>query len=149
MDVSSKSFYKRLLAWVGSLVSFSAVVLLLHELFVDRLGCIENYGIAFGIGIPQELLLGINAIIVLSLFIFGIWHIKNSNIKDVIYKLLGLGLVLVGGSLNLYERFNTGFVCDYIRYARIRGNIADILVVVGCLLLGIVIIKNSKNEYTK
>lgn len=83
----------------------------------------RNYGISFGQVIPG--ILWINSLLILILFI---WFIRSKN-----WRLLP---IIVGGMLNLVERWRMGFVSDYWRIAgtNLYNNFNDWLIFGGVTL---------------
>jgi lipoprotein signal peptidase len=57
-----------------------------------------------------------------------VWFLKSKNWR--------VGLVVLGGGLNLWERFRVGFVTDYWRipYTNIYNNVNDWLIFIGAAL---------------
>jgi len=108
---------------------------------------VENTGGAYGIGNGSTLMfIIVNAIIItlITKFILS----KKNDIST--YILISLGLVLSGGIGNLTDRIFRGFVVDYIDFNPLIKypvfNIADICVVVGCLIIGMNLIVNAIRE---
>ena len=110
---------------------------------VLNLTYIENTGGAFGIGNNSTLMFIISNIIVITLVTKFIISKKDEVSK---YILISLGLILAGGIGNLIDRIFRGFVIDYIDFNPLIKypvfNIADIYVVVGCILIGINLFAN-------
>ena len=124
---------------------------------VLNLTYIENTGGAFGFGNNNTMMLIILNVILITM-ILKIALSKKNKLSN--YILIGLGLVLSGGIGNLIDRIFRGFVIDYIDFNPLIKypvfNIADICVVLGCMIVGINIIvdvikernKLSKIQYT-
>ena len=93
----------------------------------------ENIGVAFSLGEATPMLvLIIHILLVLSITIFMIKY--NKRIKDQIPFIL----MLAGGLGNLIDRLFRGHVVDFINFKGLRFpvfNIADIFVVLGCIIL--------------
>ena len=102
---------------------------------------IENTGGAFGIGNNNTLMFIIVNIIVITLIAKFIIS-KKDEIST--YILISLGLIIAGGIGNLIDRIFRGFVVDYIDINPLIKypvfNMADICVVVGCMIIGISLI---------
>ena len=102
---------------------------------------IENTGGAFGIGNNNTLMFIIVNIIVITLIAKFIIS-KKDEIST--YILISLGLIIAGGIGNLIDRIFRGFVVDYIDINPLIKypvfNLADICVVVGCMIIGISLI---------
>lgn len=114
---------------------------------VLNLTYVENTGGAFGIGNNNTIIFIIVNIIVLTL-ITAFIVLKKSQLS--MYGLIGLGLILAGGIGNLIDRVFRGFVIDYIDFNPLIRypvfNIADIYVVIGCLIIAINLIVNIIRE---
>jgi len=119
---------------------------------VLNLTYIENTGGAFGIANNNTIMFVIINIIVITI-ISKIIILKRNEISTKI--LIGLGLILAGGIGNLIDRIFRGFVVDYIDFNPIIKypvfNIADIYVVLGCMIIVINIIIGmikKENDYS-
>jgi lipoprotein signal peptidase len=81
---------------------------------------IKNFGMSFGKMLPGLIWFesGIWAVTV-------VWLLKSKNWR--------VGLMVVGGGLNLWERFKWGFVVDYWRipFTNIYNNVNDWLIFIG------------------
>lgn len=108
---------------------------------------VENKGGAYGIGNDSTLMFIIVNAIVITLITKFILSKKN-DIST--YILISLGLILAGGTGNLVDRVFRGFVVDYIDFNHLIKfpvfNIADICVVLGCMLVIINLIINTIKE---
>lgn len=84
---------------------------------------IRNSGISFGISIP-----GINLIATMVLVVVIYFFVKTRD--------WGLGLIALGGGLNLGERIISGFVTDYwkIPLVPLYNNVNDWLIVAGVIV---------------
>lgn len=103
---------------------------------------VRNYGAAFGILQNQSLMLTVIAVVVSVGILFYLRYLPTNN--WVIRVLLGLQL---GGALgNLIDRFQRGYVTDYIKtgipgvYYIPNYNVADASIVIGVLGLALYII---------
>lgn len=108
---------------------------------------IENTGGAYGIGNGSTaMFIIVNAIIItlIGKFILS----KKNDIPT--YILFSLGLVIAGGLGNLVDRIFRGFVVDYIDFNPIIKypifNLADICVVLGCVIVIINLIITTIKE---
>lgn len=112
---------------------------------------IENTGGAYGIGNDSTLMFIIVSVVIITLI--GKFILSKQN--DIpIYILFSLGLVISGGLGNLVDRIFRGFVVDYIDFNPIIKypifNLADICVVLGCIIIMISIISSTvKNRRNK
>lgn len=94
----------------------------LHEFVVNNVPVIiKNEGISFGFsGLNNILFVGL-LIYLVSLYIFG-----NKN---------GIGLIIVGGMINLVDRYRFGYVRDYWNiWGNIFNNLNDWLITIGVLI---------------
>lgn len=110
----------------------------------------ENTGGAFSIGNNSTIMFIIVSIIVIILlakFIISKREEMPLNIQ------IALCLILSGGIGNLIDRIIRGFVIDFIDFNQLIKypifNIADIYIVVGCVIIGINLIINTINERNK
>jgi signal peptidase II len=96
-----------------------------------KLSRYENYGISFGINLPQALMLG--AIVLFLLMLMGLFFFSKT--KNIIYY-LGIILSFGGGLGNLFDRLKFGFVRDFISIGNFPiFNLADICIVGGIILV--------------
>ena len=112
----------------------------------------ENIGVAFSFGKTAPTLMGlIHIALILGITIFMIKYNKR------IMRKLPFIMMLAGGLGNLIDRIFRGYVIDFINLKLFNFpvfNIADIFVVLGCIILIIDVIKykdilkdkNEKNE---
>ena len=102
-----------------------------------------NYNIAFSLPLSGIWLNILILVIIIGLLYYFIYLFDKSN-KNAYY----IGFVLLGAISNFYDRVVYGFVIDYfdLKYFTVF-NFADIMIVVGCLL----VLKNEfkKNEFRK
>ena len=114
---------------------------------VLNLTYIENTGGAFGIGNNSTIMFVIANTIVITLITKFIISKKNDLSTCI---LIDLGLILAGGIGNLIDRIFRGFVIDYIDFNPLIKypvfNLADICVVVGCMIIGINLVVNIIKE---
>ena len=82
---------------------------------------VKNYGISFGINGGFFIILNIIFVVILT----KIWFKNN---------LLGLGLMLVGGWINLIDRLIFGYVRDYWTLGWVYNNLADWLIQIGVII---------------
>ncbi len=89
----------------------------------------ENTGIAFGIPIPHIIVIPLTVVIISA----GIYYVKKSKTDSV--RLFAASLIIAGALSNLIDRITFGFTIDYIRIITSIINLADVMVIVGVLLL--------------
>lgn len=109
---------------------------------------IQNKGAAFGIFQDKTIFLTIASIIVM---IFIIYYIIKNKPKNKIVK-ISLSLIISGALGNLIDRIKYRYVVDFISvhykdvYYFPIFNFADIMVVVGTVLLVLYFLKEEKHE---
>lgn len=92
----------------------------------------QNTGIAFGIPIPQTLLL---IIIITMIVVIAVFASKELNLKKNISK-ISIALILGGAIGNLIDRLTRGYVVDFIAIGKWPNfNLADTYICVAVLLL--------------
>lgn len=89
-----------------------------------------NPGIAFGLPVPQAIILILTPVILLAL---GFWWSKNQHKTNNFY--LGVCLIFAGAISNLIDRMVFSITIDYFRILTSVMNLADITIVVGAILL--------------
>ena len=94
---------------------------LVHFSLASTNNIIKNYGISFGINGGFFIILNIIFVFILT----KIWFKNN---------LLSLGLMLVGGWINLIDRLIFGYVRDYWYLGRVYNNLADWLIQIGVII---------------
>ena len=94
---------------------------LVHFSLASTNNIIKNYGISFGINGGFFIILNIIFVVILT----KIWFKNN---------LLSLGLVLVGGWINLIDRLIFGYVRDYWTLGWVYNNLADWLIQIGVII---------------
>ena len=94
-------------------------------------GLHENYGIAFNLPVPLNLVFLITIVIIFILFRLA-WTKKSEDSS-----LSAFALVIAIGALgNFFDRIINGFTTDYlIFFTGTAINISDILIVIGTILL--------------
>ncbi len=111
-----------------------------------KLVYVENTGIAFGIQIPESILVYLNLVFLALVIAFLI--VKLDLKKAASQVILG---ALMGGALgNIFDRFAHGFVIDYVSVGSFPVfNLADALITVSLFLVVILygkIIKHNQNK---
>jgi signal peptidase II len=90
----------------------------------------ENPGIAFGIPVPQFLIVILTPIIIILLIA---WWMKKEDTNILFY--LGTTLIIAGAISNLIDRMLFSFTVDYLRILTSVMNVADIMIVAGAGVL--------------
>lgn len=102
----------------------------------------ENYGISFGIELPTSI-----AVIFIISFILILLYLFFSSDKYPFIYYLGLVCSLGGGISNLVDRFNFGFVRDFISISVLPVfNLADASIVIGVVLIIIGVLKHDRQN---
>ena len=94
---------------------------LVHFSLASTNNIIKNYGISFGINGGFFIILNIIFVVILT----KIWFKNN---------LLSLGLMSVGGWINLIDRLIFGYVRDYWTLGWVYNNLADWLIQIGIII---------------
>lgn len=127
--------------FLGGILLLVLVDLLIQVWLVNR-GMSNNqgfgWGLPFSLGWRGELRWPLIWVNVLSLAGIGWWY--RSSTKEI--EKLGLLMVILGGIINLIMRLIWGEVVDYLCITGLCFNMADILIVVGVLL----VIKDSRGK---
>jgi len=100
-------------------------------LAVDRLtkiiwGNSQNRGIFYW-SVNQRALIGLSLLVILGLLF---WLMKTWE-KGKDYLVLGLGLIILGGLSNVYDRVIYGYVIDWLQSPISVFNVADVMIVAG------------------
>lgn len=125
--------------------SASAILGFVHWAFSMRFLCYRNSGLVLGIeaGYYLPTILALGVVVALTLFV-------KRNLETLGRgELIGFGLVLSGGLVNLIDRLFSGSVCDYIDISSlIEGflifNLPDLLITFGVVYL--LFVKKSAHE---
>ena len=125
---------------ISSKVFNSSILVIPHVL---KLTYIQNTGAAFGIGSNSTSMFVAVNLVIIGLIIYFIFS-KKEEISKLI--LIALHLIVAGGISNLIDRIIRGFVIDYIDISLLiiypEFNLADIFIVVGCIIIAISLIKD-------
>lgn len=118
----------------------SSILVIPHVL---KLTYTQNTGAAFGIGSNSTSMVVAVNVVIIGLIIYFIFS-KKEEISRLI--LIALHLIVAGGISNLIDRIIRGFVIDYIDISPLIRypvfNLADIFIVVGCIIIAISLIKD-------
>jgi signal peptidase II len=140
------NFNKKISAVIVFSVGFFILDRLLKQLFLGflrtdsweflsgwfSLGFYKNYGIAFGLLLPQPLIICLSALIL----VFIAWLIIGILIKKELMLAVALIFILAGAVSNLWDRIVYGFVIDYFNFSGLTVfNLADCLISMGVLIL--------------
>jgi len=90
---------------------------------------LANPGVAFGIPVSNALLIIITPLI---LFLLILWLGKKPQTPGI---MIGVYLVIFGAISNFSDRMLFGFTVDYFRIVTSVMNMADIMILVGVLLI--------------
>lgn len=113
-----------------------------------RITYVENKGAAFGFLSDYQILLAIIGIVFIIFFIKYIFSLKHLNYYVITYSIF----IISGVIGNLIDRVFRGFVIDYLDFNLLRYdfpvfNLADILIVVGVLLILLdELVRGKRNE---
>lgn len=112
--------------------------------YVLNLTYVQNTGAAFGIGSNSTSMFIVVNIVVIGLITYFAFSKKEEISKSI---LIALYLIIAGGISNLIDRIVRGFVIDYIDISQVIKypvfNLADIFIVMGCIIIAIYIIKDN------
>ena len=86
---------------------------------------LANPGVAFGIPVPNTLLIVVTPIIVILLLA---WHTQS---KRTLLFTTGVALICAGALSNLIDRVIFEYTVDYLRVITSIMNVADLLIVIG------------------
>ncbi|PLX26608.1 signal peptidase II [Candidatus Parcubacteria bacterium] len=100
----------------------------------------ENTGIAFGLPLPQPIILLLTPVIII--LIVGWWTQKKKP-NALFY--WGTILIITGALSNFIDRILFAITIDYVRIITSVFNIADILIVTGAFLLFLQELHKDKN----
>ena len=134
----------RVLAFWGiHFLKFNDITLIPNALYFSY---VENRGAAFGIFQDAKwLLIGVSVVLFLAITYYVVSHRKNISK----WMLIPLSMIAGGGISNVADRFQFGFVVDYIDFRFINYpvfNLADICVVLGVIWLAVIIWKSADSE---
>lgn len=99
---------------------------------------LRNPGIAFGLPVPNAVLLVVTPIILLLLFV---WYVQKRD-RGLLH-LWGVVLIAFGAISNYVDRVLFEVTIDYIRVITGVINLADLLIVVGA---GLLILEHHMNQ---
>ena len=129
--------------WALSTLKDNSGIILIKDIF--GLEYLENRGAAFGIMQNKLILLAIATLLVISGMIYYIIVYKPKSK----FLRISLALIISGALGNLYDRLFYKYVVDFIllHYKNVyyfpTFNVADMLVVVGTMILAISIVKEE------
>lgn len=112
--------------------------------YILKLTYVQNTGAAFGIGNNSTSMFVAVNIVIIGLITYFIFSKKDEINRPI---LSALHLIVAGGISNLIDRITRGFVVDYIDISPLIKypvfNLADIFIVVGCIIIAISLIKDA------
>ena len=133
------------------LTSFATTLLVDHSLAsrIPIIGSLvgfehtQNSGIAFGIDLPGWIL-AILIPLALIFIIYFAWKERKNTFQSVAF-----GLIIGGAFANIFDRFNDGFVTDFIQVGWWPVfNVADSCITVGMgMLILFEVLTSQKNKY--
>lgn len=102
-------------------------------LYKDRIGWefFKNYGVAFGIPIPNFAVIFLTPPILLGIILFLIKSFHNGNAPLS----LALLLIIAGTISNYIDRVLYGYTIDYFRIFTSIINLGDLLISIGAIIL--------------
>lgn len=127
--------------WSGFGVLFLILVDQITKLWANQAGLVSlNQGVAFGMSLPPVLLVMTTTLLLIGVG-WGWWQWAKSNrndhilAKNQLLQLFSYAMILAGGISNLIDRLIWTGVRDWlpIPLTSLHNNLADWLIVVGCL----------------
>lgn len=101
----------------------------------------QNYGIAFGIKLPQLAIFALT----FGILALGAYLVVEEKLWQDHLHLTGLALLLAGAIGNLIDRVRLGYVVDFIKvYWWPTFNLADAFIVAAVILFGFIFIVRGK-----
>jgi len=108
-----------------------------------QIGFFPNYNLAFGLPLPNVLIIILAAIILL--FLCYLWW--QNLITEKSWNVFSVSLIIIGAFSNLLDRLFFGYVIDYLNiFVWPVFNLADCLIVVGVLAYILSEFKLNKNS---
>lgn len=110
---------------------------------------VQNYGGAFGVGQTGTMTFIITNVIVIGIII-RFMHMQEKQIDKRTY--FALSLIIAGAIANLIDKLFKGYVVEFIVIKSLAFNFADVLIVLGWILLALFFatytykIKNKKGD---
>ena len=95
---------------------------------------VQNYGGAFGVGQTGTMTFIITNVIVIGIII-RFMHMQEKQIDKRTY--FALSLIIAGAIANLIDKLFKGYVVEFIVIKSLAFNFADILIVLGWILLAL------------
>ena len=121
------------------------------EIGFFRLTYVQNTGSSFGLFQNQNLILSIFAIFGICIILFLVFFMhRRFQILNTFLSKLSFGLIFAGAVGNLINRFEFGYVVDFIDFNYWPAfNIADSSAVVGSILLAYNLLRLNTNSQSK
>jgi signal peptidase II len=105
-----------------------------------QIGYFPNYNLAFGLPMPNILI--IISVIIILIFLCYLWW--QNLIIGKSWNVLAVSLIIIGALSNLLDRLFFGYVIDYLNiFIWPVFNMADALIVIG---VGVIIIETIKSS---
>lgn len=101
---------------------------------VFKINAVENYGGAFGVGQTGTMTFVITNIIVIGI-ILKFMRMQEEQIDKKTY--FALSLIIAGALSNLIDKLFRGYVLEFLKVKAVAFNIADILIILGWILLAL------------
>lgn len=97
-------------------------------------GAVQNTGAVFGVPVSNTVAIGI----MIGVMIIVVWLVAYALRRAARVAVLAASAVLLGALSNIVDRILTGGVIDYITIRSLSvTNIADVLIVVGAIILAL------------
>ena len=120
---------------------YNKKVTIIKKLF--SLELFKNERIAFGIYLPETIIVMATAIIIFFLVFILVWRLAKLN-KPFTAVEIALLLIIIGAASNLYDRLQVGFVVDYLNFVYWPVfNLADAMIGAGAIVIGVRLLKKK------
>lgn len=103
---------------------------------------LHNHNLFLWFHVPDQMLVALSATVLAGVVGAMVYFVSKQNIPAA----TALLVIFLGGLSNLSDRFTLGSTVDYIKLGSLVGNIADIMIIVGVILL-LVITREQKETY--
>jgi len=121
---------------------YNKKVTIIKKLF--SLELFKNERIAFGIYLPETIIVMATAIIIFFLVFILVWRLAKLN-KPFAAIEAALLLMIIGAVSNLYDRLQFGFVVDYLNFVYWPVfNLADAMISAGAIVIGLALWREKR-----